>query len=185
MQGILSINQRLNLVLWLAVIVVIFSFFLPWIQMSVELGNTERFQAAKELFRKEPLFPKGRFILSGYDIPLMADSPDARVLTDLFSFFIGDSDYITLKSCLVYLVPIVAIVCGLLGLLSIQGRVYSAALIMLSGTVAAGGYYKLYYRDAAHMLLYCELKVGIPIILCSFGVIAVIGIFKLLIGKRI
>ena len=178
-------NQKLNVLMWVFALVVILGFFLPWVQVHMGLSGSDRFQTFKEILKKEPLLPQGKMVLSGYDIPVVATSSEALLVNNLITLLLGPSDNIALKSSLVYLVPILAVICGLLGLLSIQGRFYSILLILISGGISGGGYYKLREVSVENMLVDVEFQLGLYIVLGCFGIIALIGLIKAFIGKKI
>ena len=158
-----------QLVTWASVTAVVAAFFLPWARIDLrepELLRQTR-QAAEERGVLGDLMGKvGKVTaeirrgaetvtgelpsladipeqVSGVQIPQMANQENAQVALALLELLTNTRQHVGLKSYAVYLVPGLAILCGVL--LTVLGRVRAALLgiAALCALVAGVGFWKL------------------------------------------
>jgi len=141
---------------WGCVGVVVIGFFLPWASLDLRTTQAERSiaasirKASRKTFKKSsgasrswihgkrdngPIIPTN---VRGYQVPLFANRKGVKVAMQLVKLFAKTDEQIGWKSYAVYLLPGVAVVCGLL--LSAWGGDRQVALAIAIACAAIAGY---------------------------------------------
>lgn len=90
---------KINLGFILALGLLIWAFFLPWMQVEASFFN----KLANITSGRQKMVVHS---LSGFDIPTVANSKDAKAVTQISQIFVKSSGKIGIKSYAVYVVPL-------------------------------------------------------------------------------
>ena len=150
---------------WLCVAAAVAGFFLPWVRMDIgtsksskQLESAARTSLGKTFKvggSKEPSWIRHRATrtatlptrISGFQIPVLANRKNAKVVTDLVKLFTKRDEHLGFKSYAVYGLPGLAVVCGLLLSWGGRRRLLVAGVAVLCAAVAGGGCWTLLTTD--------------------------------------
>lgn len=179
-------------------VAVIHAFFLPWARASLNVTRMARGlseSAASGALENAPY--AGKFIrtfnsvtdvigdigdievktvVSGYDIPALINSKNSKVAISVLALILNDVKDLDKKSKLVYLMPIFAIVCIVLGVISIKNRSALIALIVLSGVISTAGLYNLMTVNLPKDMARISIGQGLWQTMYAYLLICVMGI---------
>ncbi|MEA3490005.1 MAG: hypothetical protein U9R44_06690 [Candidatus Omnitrophota bacterium] len=177
----------------LASIFIVAAFFMPWARVATSVTGV-----SKELtgsVSKTPIAGKVvgdltrvtdaisafgdieiKTTVRGYKIPAMVNSDTSKVALSLAQILFKGAEGIDKKSYLVYLSPILAILCGLLAALGIKSRIYVLILIIISGVISTAGLYNLYTMDVNSMAVKITIAKGLWYTMYSFLLMFLAGI---------
>ena len=116
--------------------------------------------------------------VSGVQIPQLANQQNAKVATAVFELLTNQRQHIGAKSYLVYLLPGLALLCGLL--LTFLGSLVAVALgaTLLCAAVAAGGFWKLLTTNTTTLFIAITIGPGLWLSLWGYVAIAAAGLLK-------
>ena len=116
--------------------------------------------------------------VSGVQIPQLANQQNAKVATAVFELLTSQRQHIGAKSYLVYLLPGLALLCGLL--LTFLGSLVAVALgaTLLCAAVAAGGFWKLLTTNTTALFIAITIGPGLWLSLWGYVAIAAAGLLK-------
>ncbi len=119
----------------------------------------------------------------GVDIPYVANRPDAHVVLALAELLTGERQ-LGVKSYAVYLLPGVALACGIL--LTVAPRLRALALVLglCCVAVAAGGYWKISTTQLDSLLVAITLGKGLWWSLWGYALVGVSALGLVLLGGR-
>ena len=156
-------SVRLQLV-WLSVAATIAGFFLPWARLDLVETKTEQqiassfsravskaFGTGKPKRWNSGYKPKRTSMIptkvSGVQIPALSNREHAKVAMELVELFTKQKQNLGLKSYAVYVLPGLALLCGMF--LSVHGKrqMVRVVIAMLCAAVAAAGCWKLLTTD--------------------------------------
>jgi len=164
----------------LAMIVVV-GFFLPWMRIeSEQLGALSKVLTG----RRQEIVDN----LSGFRIPILANSPDARLVISVAKIFKPDIKDVDKKSYLVWLVPILAVL--LLGLAYFFGKNkwFNLFLAILGISIFVIAFYKIKTTDLDKMVLRVSIDSGLWLVLYAYLAMGILGlgnfIYALFLGKN-
>lgn len=120
----------------------------------------------------------------GYQIPIMVNDKTSKVAISLAQIFFPEAQDLDKKSYLVYLFPILGLVCAALAFLGRGNRLYIIIMIILAGAVSTVGLYKLYTTDVSNLMVKISIQDGLWYIMYSFLFIALVGIADFIAGKK-
>ena len=182
----------------LASIVILISFFMPWAKVSVSVV-----EASKQLTESSRLpdkvvarlkqitytistfgDPEVRMTVSGYKIPGMVNSQTSKVALSAVEILSKSTSGLDRKSYLVYLLPLLGIVCGILALAGLKNRACIIILLVISGIVGIAGFYNLSTADLASVAVKVDILSGLWNTIYAFLFIFLAGIVWLVLGKK-
>lgn len=106
--------------------------------------------------------------VSGVQIPQIANQEHAQVAIALLELFTNTRQHIGVKSYAVYLVPGIALLCGLL-LMAAGGRLpVSLGVALVCALIAAVGFWKVLTTDTSALLLTVTIGAGIWLSLWAY-----------------
>ena len=206
-----ALRSAVLVLTWACVAVAGVAFFLPWASIDVtapgalaRLRETAPLRGSvggltKELGRVVVKIRRGAETITG-DLPTLADIPKqvsgaqipglanqqhAQVAIALFELMTSSRQQIGLKSYAVYLVPGIALLCGLL--LTFIGSRLSIALgvAMFCAVVAGVGFWKLLTVDTRALFIAITIGPGLWLSLWAYvGLGATAGLQALIGGRR-
>ncbi|MBI4355423.1 MAG: hypothetical protein HY597_03090 [Candidatus Omnitrophica bacterium] len=114
--------------------------------------------------------------VSGLQIPQMANAKNAKVAMALLEMFTRDPQQIGAKSYAVYVLPGLALLCGLL--LTVLGgrRPVALGVAVLCATVAGGGFWKLLTTNTSSLFIAITIGMGLWLSLWAYAGLAVAGL---------
>ena len=182
-----AIRRLVQLVTWASVAAVVAAFFLPWARIDLrepevlrqvrrtaeEQGllsglmdkvgkvTVEVRRGAETVTGELPSLADIPKEVSGVQIPQMAHQENAQVALALLELLTNTRQHVGLKSYAVYLVPGLAILCGVL--LTVLGRVRAAALgvAALCALVAGVGFWKLLTTNTSTLFIAITIGPGL------------------------
>lgn len=122
--------------------------------------------------------------VKGYQIPIMVNDKTSKVAISLAQIFFPEAQDLDKKSYLVYLFPILGVVCAILAFLGRRNKLYILLMIVISGAVAIGGLYKLHTTDVSNLMVRISIQDGLWYIMYSFLFIALVGVVDFVVNKK-
>ncbi len=175
-------------VMWLSATAVIVGFFLPWATLDIRTTQLEReiaaharrgfaraFSGAKpsswgsrKPSRGMPLIPSR---VSGFQVPMLANRPNVRVATSLVAVFTKKQEQVGLKSWVVYLLPLIALVCAWLMTICGEQRWMAAGTALVCAGIGGSGLWVLLTTNT-RALYAISIGVGLWLSLAAYLVMA-------------
>lgn len=177
---------------------IVHAFFMPWAKASASATKVARNltkSAAGGPLAKSPF--AGKFIkgldkatnkisdmgdiqikatVSGYDIPTLVNKKSSQIAIEIASIIFKDAKDLDKKSMLVYLLPLLALVCIGLAVAGLKNRIALMAMAVISGAIAAGGLYNLMTVDLSNLAVQISIEQGLWQTMYAYLVIFVITI---------
>lgn len=176
---------------------IVHAFFLPWAKASASATKV-----AKELVSQAegPLaFAPfaGKFIrglnkatsaisnlgdieiktaVSGYDIPTLINKKSSQIAISIASVMFKDVKDLDKKSLLVYIFPLLALVCIALAIAGIRNKIAIIVVILISGAVSIGGLYNLMTINLTNLTIQISIEQGLWQTMYAYLLICVIGV---------
>ena len=192
---------------WVSVAAAIAGFFLPWAhidlrepQLVKQLRQASPFGdtiggLTKDLRRIAVKIRRGTETItgdlpsladipkhvSGADIPRLANQQNAQVAIALAELLTRSRQPIGQQSYAVYLVPGLALLCGLLLTFLHRVPAVAAATALLCATVAGAGFWKLLTTNTATLLVAITIGRGLWLSLWAYAALALCSVLLLLI----
>ncbi|MBI3319456.1 MAG: hypothetical protein HYZ89_02565 [Candidatus Omnitrophica bacterium] len=189
-------NRLLLGVAWLSVAAAMAGFFLPWVMLDLtnrkltDLVGQPGTEASLQKLAGQLTKKVGRVIvhihrgdetisgelpdlsqiptrLSGAEIPTLAHREDAHLVLALSEMWTGKRQ-LGVKSFLVYLLPGVALLSGLLLTLARRRRLVCGLIGLVCFTIAAGGFWKLLTTDTKTLLVAITIGRGLWLSLWAY-----------------
>ena len=205
-----ALRVPVRILVWVGVAAAVAGFFLPWANLDLRepsvmkqvrqvAGDQEVVRGlAKGLGKVTATIRRGTKTVtgdlpslsdiphhvSGAQIPQMANQQNAKVAAALVEVLMNERQHIGAKSYLVYLLPGLALLCGLL-LSSLGGvpAVTIGAAILCAG-VAGGGFWKLLTTNTKTLFIAITIGPGLWLSLWGYVAIAVAGLLRGVEGGR-
>jgi len=188
-----------------AACVIVVSFFLPWARVSVSaLGVSEKLiQDAESTLKDAPLAGKvvGKLDkitgvlssfgdisvktqVSGYNIPVLVNNKTSKVAISIAQIMFKSAEKLDLKSLLVYLLPLLGILCAVASFLGREKKLYVIAMLAVAGLVSTVGLYNLYTTNIANIMVKVTIMKGLWLTMYGFLFIFFVGIAWLALDKK-
>ena len=179
-------------------IAIIHGFFMPWAKASAsvtKVANGLAKSAAGGTLKNTPF--AGKFlrmfdsatnkisdlgdiqiktVVSGYDIPTLINKKNSQVAIAIASVMFKDVKDMDKKSMLVYLLPLLALVCICLAIVGLKTKITVIVMAVLSGGIAVGGLYNLMTIDLSKLPVQISIEQGLWQTMYAYLIISVIGI---------
>jgi hypothetical protein len=156
------------------VAVIFISFFLPWVRVEAPMVGS----IAKVLTGKRQAEITS---ISGFDVPILANGPDARLMISIIKIFDPDVKDADKKSWLIWGVPLFAIIIFLLDLLLKGNRWFYLGVALIGILIFFGAVYKIKTTDLDKLVLNAKIGVGLWLTLYGYlglGVFAAMGFIR-------
>lgn len=190
---------------WLATIVVVVGFFLPWAELDVDLARSTEtlgttvtgwlpLEKLKEAVNKttkaatrtiadvSPVRTQAHLSVSGWDVPRLVHREDSRTALAVVELIFGPQQ-LEAKSQLVYLVPFLALICA--GLMAMRPRVAAAIVALIGGGIGGVGWWKLTTTELSNLLVHIEIGLGLWLTIWAFAAIGCLGLCRFLVRPKI
>lgn len=180
---------------------ILIAFFMPWANVDTSvMGLTKSAEGtlAKTSFAGKMI--KGltkatdaisdlgdieiKTTVRGNQIPAMVNNKTSKVALSLAQVFFKDAEGIDKKSYLVYLVPLLAIVCTLLGILGLKNNIFIFLMAGISGAISIGGLYNLMTMDIASMIVKISIAKGLWYTMYAYLAISLTGVVWLVLDRK-
>ena len=177
---------------------VIYAFFLPWAKASTSAtrvakglagaattGGLENTPFAGKFIRifdktTEKIANIGdveiKTAVSGYDIPTLINKKTSKIAISLAQVLFKDAKDLAKKSILVYLLPILALVCIGLAVVGLKSKIALFVMVVLSGAIAIGGLYNLMTVNLSNLVVTISIEQGLWQTMYGYLLISILGI---------
>jgi hypothetical protein len=89
-----------------------------------------------------------------------------------------------MKSYLVYLLPLLAVFCGIAGVLGLKNKLYVMLALVLSGGVSIAGLYNLHTTDLSSLIVNISIGKGLWLTMYAFLFIFFVNIVWLISSRK-
>ena len=142
-------------------IAIVVSFFLPWVM--VQSKQTGAFTKALTGKRQQNIAA-----ISGFQVPVMANGDEARLISSIAKIFNPSVDNIGLKSFLVVVIPLLAVAIAGVNYLYEKNKWANAAVAVLGILIFLVAIFKLTTTDLDKLILQIKIGIGMWVTLISF-----------------
>ncbi len=163
--------------------VIVISFFMPWarVKISAVQVSKELVTSAETGPLKDSPFAR-KFIkrlkkattamsnigdievkteVRGYDIPTMVNKQSSKAAVSLVHEFFKGAKDLNRKSMLVFILPLLGILCMALAIFGIRYKWAVIVMIIMAGIVSIGGLYNLYTLDLSNAAVQITIEKGL------------------------
>lgn len=123
-------------------------------------------------------------IVRGYQIPMMVNDKSSKVALSVAEIFFPEAEGLDWKSYLVYLLPGLGILCGILAFFSTVNRICIFIMTAIGAVLGTIGLYKLYTTDVSSLAVKINIQNGLWYTMYSFLLIGIAGIVWLVLEKE-
>ena len=179
-------------------IAIIHGFFMPWAKASASATKVAKGLAKSAtggILENTPF--AGKFVreldkatnkildlgdiqiktaVSGYDIPTLINKKTSQIAIAIASVMFKDVKDLDKKSMLVYLLPLLALVCIGLAIAGLKNKIAVIVMAVLSGGIAVGGLYNLMTVNLSNLSIQISIEQGLWQTMYAYLIISVIGI---------
>lgn len=190
----------------LCAFIIVVSFFMPWATATVSATKVAKSLAdsAGGKVRNIPFTDKivqgfgsvtdaignlgdinVKTTVSGYNIPVMVNDRSSRVAIQLAEIFFKDAKDLDKKSMLVWLMPLLAAVCGALAVIGLRYKVAVIAAALTGCIMGIGGLYELITTDLSALPVHISIKIGLWQTMYGYILIGILSIaWLVIVGKE-
>ena len=190
----------------LASIITVVSFFMPWARVSVSAAGVSKElsgalsakqlqgtpianKVAKELGKITNILTGFGDIdikttVSGYQIPGMVNNETSKVALSVAQILSRDASGLDKKIYLVYLLPLLGIICGILAVIGLKSKAWIIIMLVISGAVGVAGLYNLSTANLIHVAVKVDIMEGLWNTMYAFLFIFLSGIVWLIPAKK-
>ena len=160
--------------------IIFVSFFLPWVRIEPgQMGMLKKFFAGKQISRLASV--------SAFQIPVMANSKDRRLIIKIIEGFNPDIKDADKKSFVLWAIPVVAITCAAASVFFTKGLWAHLVLGIIGFGVFCAGIFKILTADFSRFSVRVTIAEGAWIALSAYlamGVVALIRFCTAFVTKR-
>lgn len=191
-------QQATTAAVWLSVGAAIMGFFLPWATIDLRAssalsGLTQDLgrvtvkirRGTKTIAGELPRLSDIPQQVSGAQIPRLANRPNAQVAIALLELFTQQRQQIGLKSYAVYLLPGIALLCGVVVTRWGRHAVVALGSAILCAAIAGVGWWKLLTTDTQALFVAITIGPGLWLSLWAYVVLAPASGLYLFVRRRI
>jgi hypothetical protein len=199
--------------MWVGVVMALVGFVLPWAMLDVKSPKLpQQLQDAADATPVSDILSRltkgvGRVVVQvkrgaetvtgelpdlqtmphevrGVDIPMLANRHDAQVLMSLAEMLTGQRQ-LGAKSYAVYVLPGLALACGIVLTIASGQRILALVLGLLCVAVAAGGYWKISTTPLDALLVAITIGQGMWLSLWGYALVGVSSLALTLVGGKV
>jgi len=182
----------------LASIVIVISFFMPWARVSVSVVGVSK-QLTSSSGLPDKMVEKLKEItsaissfgdvdikttVSGYQIPGMVNNKTSKAALSTAEILSKSASGLEQKSYLVYLFPLLGIVCGILAVTGLKSKACIVIILIIGGIVGIVGLYNLSTANLVHVSVKIDILSGLWNTIYAFLFIFLAGIAWLVLDKK-
>lgn len=178
-------------------VAIIHAFFMPWAKANVSVTKVAGglVESADTTLKNTPF--AGKFIkqlnvvteavsdlgdievktqVSGYDIPALINKKSSKIAISLAQVMFKDVKDLDKKSMLVYLLPLMALVCAGLGIIGLKNNISVIVMVVISGAISIVGLYNLMTVKLDNLTVNISIEQGLWQTMYAYLLICVIGV---------
>jgi len=188
-----------------ASVVIVLSFFMPWAKVSVSaVGVSKQLTTvADEKLGDSPIAGKVidrlkeitgaisnfgdinvKTTVTGYQIPKLVNDRTSKVAISLAQIIFKSAEGLDRKSYLVYLLPLIGILCAILAILGLRSTIYVVLMFFISGAVSIAGLYNLHTAGVESIAVKISIESGLWNTMYALAFIFLISILWLVLGRK-
>ena len=188
-----------------ASVVIVLSFFMPWAKVSVSAVGVskELTTIADKKLGDSPVAGKvidrlkkitgvlGSFgdidvktTITGYQIPKLVNNKTSKVAISLAQIMFKSAEGLDWKSYLVYLLPLIGILCAVLAVLGLKNSIYVILALIISGVVSIAGLYNLHTANVESVAVKVSIEAGLWNTMYALAFIFFISILWLILDRK-
>ena len=161
-------GKAYTLVMPVLVLVIVLSFFLPWVQVeSKAVGTVSKILTGE----RQTLISS----ISGFRVPILANSPDARLMTSVIKIFNPDIKDADKKSYLIWSVPFLAVIMFVVGYIFGKNRWVNLVFGIIGTAIFLVAFYKIKTTDLDKLVLNVSIGSGLWLSLWAYLGIGILG----------
>ena len=164
-----------NLIIVILAVMVFVAFFLPWAHIEAPaIGAVSKILVGKAQANITSI--------SGFDVPIMANGPDARLAMSIIQIFspgIKDADK---KSFLIWGVPLLALAFAAAAIFLSKNKFVNLAIAVIGIAIFIVGVYKINTTDLNKLVLNVRIGLGLWLVFLGYlgmGIAALINFLQL------
>ena len=164
-------DKPYKIIILILVAIIVIGFFLPWVNVeSKQVGTITKILTGKRQATVEAI--------SGFRIPLLANSEDARLIISVARTFYPDITGLDKKSYLVWLFPVVALIILGIALNMENNKLTNIIFGAIGVAVFVLAVYKINETDLDRLVLQMKIGLGLWASLWGYLGIGVLGFFS-------
>jgi hypothetical protein len=173
-------DKKFSLLILLLAIIIFASFFMPWVHIESQVVG----KVSKALSIGQDATLKS---VSGYDIPVLANGKDAKLMIQLVQLFnpgIKDADK---KSWLIWLVPLFAVLIFAAGLALYKNRWFNIAIGVTGVLIFIFALYKIKATDLDKTLVNVRIASGLWLLLMGYlaiGITHIVNFVRIIASRK-
>lgn len=158
------------------VLIVVLSFFLPWVEVGSKAVGT---------FSKVLTGERQTLIISisGFKVPILANSPDARLMISVIKIFNPDIKDADKKSYLIWSIPLLAVIMFVAGYIFNKNRWLHLVFGIIGTAIFVVAFYKIKTTDLDKLVLNASIGSGLWLTLWAYLGIGILGL--VIFGKSV
>lgn len=188
----------LSALIIICAIAIIHAFFLPWAKASASVTKVAKAladSATGGILENTPF--AGKFVrafnkttekimnlgdieiktaVSGYDIPTLVNKKSSHIAVSIASVVLKDAKDLDKKTMLIYLLPLLALVCIGLAVIGLKSDIAVIVMAILSGAIGIGGLYNLMTVDLSNLAVKISIEQGLWQTMYGYLLICVLSI---------
>jgi len=122
-------------------------------------------------------------VVSGYEIPVLVNRKDSKTAISLAQVFTPDAESLGKKALLVYLLPLMALLCIALAVFGLKNGVFVIAMAVISGIISIGGIFKVMTANISNNVVQITIERGLWQTLFGYLFIFIVSVVWFALGK--
>lgn len=168
----------------LAVVAIVFAaFFMPWVSVKSDVTGTVGSLAEKLTGKKMPTVNEVNTSISGYQVPVMANSESSKLAITLIKIFAPDIKDADKKSYLIWAIPLLPVLMFLLTN-AVKSKWVFLVHALIGIGVFGGATFKILTTDLDKMIMKVEIGNGLWIVLVGYLIFGLIEGLSFLTAKK-
>lgn len=180
---------------------IIHAFFIPWAKASTTATKVAKSLTSQATGTLKDTPFAGKFLnifgkttekiadlgdieiktaVSGYDIPTLVNKKSSKIAISIAQVMFKDAKELDKKSMLVYLLPLLALVCIALAVIGLKNKIAIIVMAILSGAIAVGGLYNLMTANLSNLVVTISIESGLwqtmygYLLVCFLGIVWIV-----------
>lgn len=170
-------NRMTNIIILAMAILIFVSFFLPWVDVqSQAIGKLTKVLRGEQKSSMQKI--------SGFQVPVLANSPDSKLMISLIQLFnpgVKDADK---KSYLIWGIPILALMIAIANYIWGRNKWFCLAMAILGIAIFAVAVFKIKTTDLDKGILNVQIAGGLWLTLSGYLGIGLCGLANFLTALR-
>lgn len=168
------------LVMLVFAVMIVLAFFQPWVETDILRAG----KISQIIIGKQEIFGLS---ISGYDVPVLANGPDSRLIISIIKIFKPQIANADKKSYLVWGVPGLAVLLFLLSLVLAKNKLVNLAIGIIGVAIFAAAAYKVTAIDLDKLVVTIRIGSGLWLTLWGYlgmGIAAFLRVLQLSLDKK-